>query len=450
MKRLARTLLIIVLLELLATAGLVAWRLTRPQPPQPNLALVDSLTAADFRELQHQVCWDTANAWRELAEAYTVFGFFPEADLCCRRAAELDPDSFDTFYLWGMVLDRLGRTSESIDTFRQSIEFANAEKSEVCWHHIGRNYLREEKLADAEAAFRKAGSRQFASHELAKLLIRSERADQAVPLLDNLIADHSDIHNHYQLRARAARALGDRRAAADYRDRAERAPISMETDPIIEHLHSRTRHYGVFRRIQEGDALASSGQIDKAAARFLEITQIKWLPLLVRDLVSIELQLGHADQAIQLLDEQIARDSPNKAPLDALGDAYDQIGNADKARECWERVVQIGPESQTHRKLAESYSRRGNEQQARRHTGLAHYADGLAAFRNNELPSAVIAFKKAVSSAPQHAHSWFYLAESQRFLGHVKQARNAYHRCLKINPNHGRAIVGLDRLTDSH
>jgi len=45
-----------------------------------------------------------------------------------------------------------------------------------------------------------------------------------------------------------------------------------------------------------------------------------------------------------------------------------------------------------------------------------------------------------------HAHTWFYLGETRRLLGDTAGAELAYRRCLQVNPDHGRALQGLERL----
>ena len=44
---------------------------------------------------------------------------------------------------------------------------------------------------------------------------------------------------------------------------------------------------------------------------------------------------------------------------------------------------------------------------------------------------------KAVELEPELDHAWFYLGETRRLLGREATAREAYERCLKVNPDHG-------------
>ena len=58
-------------------------------------------------------------------------------------------------------------------------------------------------------------------------------------------------------------------------------------------------------------------------------------------------------------------------------------------------------------------------------------------------------FEAATKLYDGHAHTWFYLAETRRFLGDAAGAKAAYERCLQINPDDGRALRGLERLKSS-
>ena len=46
------------------------------------------------------------------------------------------------------------------------------------------------------------------------------------------------------------------------------------------------------------------------------------------------------------------------------------------------------------------------------------------------------------------AHAWFYLEETERFLGDTQAARAAYDRCLELNPDHGRTLVARKKIDE--
>ena len=44
----------------------------------------------------------------------------------------------------------------------------------------------------------------------------------------------------------------------------------------------------------------------------------------------------------------------------------------------------------------------------------------------------------------EHPNVWFALAEAQRALKDRNAAKQSYEQCLRLDPHHGRAIVGLE------
>ena len=106
------------------------------------------------------------------------------------------------------------------------------------------------------------------------------------------------------------------------------------------------------------------------------------------------------------------------------------------------------PKAKLHQKLADVFRRTGESQQAKRHEGLKLYAMGKEAWLKDELSDAKIHLQAATQLVEDHAHAWFYLAETLRLLGQAEQARQAYQRCLAVNPDHGRALRGIARIND--
>jgi len=98
---------------------------------------------------------------------------------------------------------------------------------------------------------------------------------------------------------------------------------------------------------------------------------------------------------------------------------------------------------QLHYKLAEYYEGKKDAATARAHFARAYFGLGHEAFWNRDLPSAAAALSKAVEYTPDLAAAWFYLGEIDRLRGRAAPAREAYERCLKIDPDHGRAHTGL-------
>jgi tetratricopeptide (TPR) repeat protein len=100
-------------------------------------------------------------------------------------------------------------------------------------------------------------------------------------------------------------------------------------------------------------------------------------------------------------------------------------------------------------KLAILYRNANKMQLANHHRGLSHYERGKLAWRENQVAPALAEFEKAAELLDNHAHTWFYLAEARQLQNDDEGAREAYKRCLDIDPDHGRALRRLAQLDSS-
>ena len=424
-------------------------RLARPAPPRPQLArLVDSWTARSFEErLQPQAGQDRPEAWLELGQACAVYGFFPEADLCLGRAAELDPDSFDNWFWWGLVLNRLGRTTESTERLTRAIEL-NLPAIDECRYIIARNQLREDRPAEAEVTLRQLGLEHLPGrYLLAYLLAHTERASEAMPILDRLIAEQPDIHRLYQLRARAAERLGRTAAARADRERAERAPRTIDTDLVADRLGGQSHRFGLDRRIAAKSALAKRGDLDAASRGLRDILDVTYRPRVAELLARIHMVRRQPGDAARVLEELISRNGESPEILTELAAAYGVSGKPAESVRCLQRALHYRIDSEVCYRLALHLQELGNASDTVGLRALADHAEGLAAFRTNRLADAVTLLRKASKvDHREQAESWFHLGESLRHLGRADDARDAYRRCLELKPHHGLAADVLERL----
>lgn len=449
MTKLSAILSLIVAGELVACAAVLSWwgAGSRPiaQPPQPDLSFLDPVSAQEVRERQQGVADGTADAWRALGEIYVLYGLFQEAEVCCRRAAELDPRAFWTYLWWGTALSRLGRTVESSEVFRTAIGYAEGSLANTCWYCIGMNLLREEKAVDAEAAFRAAPRYAPADYELARLLARSNRWADAVSILDRLIAAFPEREKFLQLRARAARATGDLAAAELFEDRADRASEVLSSDELTGFLVDQVDRHGLATWVQQGKDLLANGS-PEAATVLRNVLEVEFRRDAADLLATVELSLGRAEEAMQVLSTAIARNGPSPRRLVLLGDAALARGDSQTAHMSWERAARMRTDRLAHERMAQLASLLGDDGGARRHHAVALYAAGVAAERSGQLTEAAHSLEQAVSLDPDRVHAWFHLGECRRLLGDVNAAREAYDRCLALDPLHGRARRGIQRL----
>ena len=452
MNRIIRMLWILVACETVVATVVVGWwyffphSTPRPQPPRPDLTLLDRVTAREIRDRQEQVTSDRADDWRALGEIYVLYGFFDEARICCQRAAALDPESYWTYLWWGTALSRLGATSESTEKFRAGIPYAEDALADVSWYCIGLNLLREENPHDAETAFRRVPGYAPADYELAKLLVRSDRVADAVLILNTLIRNHPETEKYYQLRARAARLLGDLNSCAHFEDKADRATQVLSSDELTGFLEEQIGRHGLDVWIQDGKNLIASRSVAAGASRLANVLDTEWRHEAADLLVSAELQLGHPDQALRILNETLLRSGSNPQRLVTLGDVYHGAGRHDRAQHFWIRATRLRLYQPAHERLSEHYKQNGNEQEAARHRALALLSAGIVAARTDQLRAAVEQLQQAVAVSPLLSHAWYHLGECRRLLDESGPAEQAYHRCLMIDPHHGRARRSLDRM----
>lgn len=450
MKAILRTLWVVIVLEILVGAGLVWWRVRQPQPPLPNLQRLDSVTAAELRQLYDETRRDnTAAMWQTLGDGYVSFGYFPEADACYRQAAERGTETYELMLRWGVCLDRLGHTSEAIKMYQRAADLSQNHERAVCMYHAARCAMREEDAKRSEELLRTADDFPLARYQLAKLLLRTERNDEAMPLLDELLRRYPNELKLNWLRAQAETERGDDDAAMEYRERADRSEDRLFLDSTVEFLGVLRINFGLQREQNRCFQLVKSGQHDSAAACLYELIDAQWDALVIRELVRIELQRGRVDDARELLTDLTNRVGHSPTSWELRGDAAILQKQAGEATSCWEQAVELRPNARLHMKLADVWSRRGEEVKAQYHRAREAYELGLAAFRANDLLRALKHFSESVNHEPNRAHVWFYLAECQRILGQRAVASNSYRRCLDLDAQHGRASVALERMANS-
>lgn len=455
MKRLMGLLSIVIAGELVVASIILGWwtdsgaSFPSALVPRPDLTFLDAVSAQEVRFLQEQAMSDDADDWRALAEIYVLYGLFAEAERCCQRAASRDPEAFWTYLWWGTALYRLGETNESTQKFRIGIRYAEGSLADVCRYCIGLNLLREERQGDAETEFRAAPGYAPADYELAKLLVRSNREKAAVPILDRLIKDHPETEKYWQLRARAARQLGDFTASAEFQDRADRATQVLSSDELTGFLELQIGRHGLDIRLQECRDLLSTGAVAAAAGQLQEILEIEWRQEAADLLADAHLHLGDADQALRILNQAVARSGGTPERLVGLGDVYHRLDDDERAEQFWRRAARLQLNRPAHERLAEFCRQNGNHQESAQHQALALMAGGIAAERAHELDSAAELLQQAVAVWPELSHAWYHLGECRRLLDQQDSAALAYRRCLSLDPYHGRAMRSLDRLSAS-
>ena len=454
MSRIQKVLLTIILLEL-CVGGLV-WRWSARPGPGPlvdwSACLIEDTVAAQIRETEHHLQPDHPASWVELGAAYRAFGLFPQAEYCYRQADKLSPKDGSYLYYWAECFDLMGRTREASKLHRRIIEAGlrvplGAETTQYCWLNIGQDRLREENVPEAIEALRKAPDIPRAKFLLARVLIRSGRAKEAMVLLDDLLRGSPGMVEYNQMKSWAEAELGDQDAAQEFYDRSLRSRQELSKwDPTYQEVLQRRKTTGSQTWHEKSLQLEAQGDLPAAIEWSRKALEAFWTEDRAQERAKLELLSGNPAEAISLMEDCLKRVGASAKSLDIIGVASMQLRDTARARRVWEQAIELEPTPNLYAKLAELCRMAGDAGQQRKYLSLEQYQTGKEAWLNNELKTALEHFDKAVALYDGHAHTWYYLGETRRLLGDAAGAEVAYRRCLQIDPDHGRALRGLERL----
>jgi tetratricopeptide (TPR) repeat protein len=442
-----RVLIVVLTLEFALGAVAIGWRLTRPAFPEANLDRLPVSTAADIRRLQQQVRTDRPAAWTKLGQAYLAYGYFPQAEACLKRAATLSPRDFVAVYGQAYSLDRMGKLTEAEARFRDAAELTRDEQAANCWYHIGICRLRRDDPQQAERAFLRAEDRYApAVHARAKLLIRAGNSSEALELIDVLrIHVPLDIQTE-MLAVQAWRELGDAAELSRAAERAERSQLQLQLTDHWEFLYPIRSQYGLMAELAHGRALAEQGQLSEAArlhATLLAKERPDDTEEMLERAAHLHLRAGQVNEAIEILLRLQKRMSLPPSAMHLLGDLLNSTQRIEDAIAMWESANRLRPDSRSYRLLSAAHRQMKDESQAERNLGHAALASGMDAYRANQLPVALEELQNARQILTDDARPLFYLGETYRALGENDKARAAFEECLKLDPDHGRALERL-------
>ncbi len=454
MTRLQRLLVAGIALEL---AGLCFWwrRHSRPGPlPQVDwsVCMIEAAVADEIRGIEKRLQPGNPAGWSELAAAYRAFGLFPQAEYCYRQVDKLSPEDRSYLYYWGECADLMGRTREATKRYRQIIDAKlsvplGLQTIQCCWLNIGQDRLREENVPAAMDALRQAPDIPRAKFLLARVLTRSGRAKEAIALLDDLLRDSPGVIEYNQMKSWAENELGDQDAAQEFYERSLRSRQELSKwDPTYRGVLERRKTMGSQSWHEQSLQLETQGKLQDALEWSRKAVQAFWAEDRAQELARLELLTGHPKEAIALAEECIKRVGAAAKTLDIIGVASVQLGDRARAQRVWEQAIELEPTPNLYGKLAELRRLADDALGASRYRSLEQYQTGKDAWLNNDLTGAREHLEKAVALYDGHAHTWFYLGETRRFLGDIPGAKAAYRRCLQINPDHGRALRAWERL----
>ncbi len=454
MKKIRNLLIAVISIELAVSCYFAAVSMSRPNPPTVDMQRLDPITSADLEEFRVRVQEGREGAWRELAEAFLGNGYYVAAEQCFRQAAELDPTDFQARYGRGFCLERIGQTSTAIQVLKATVQDANPELATTCWYQIGRCYLRVENEVEAEKAFRKISEFQPAGYNLAKLLIRSNRAEEAIRIVEQQLADIPNSLKLIQLRMHAAEALGDDDLVAILRDMEDRSQYQVILEYGQSFISMFAARQGLAALLSKALRLKTEGTLierQKAlepALRVIRSNNLWQFRSVLIAAAQVEVGLGNLKVGNELLAEIEQHTQGGVDVLDLQAQVAESEGDYESAYKLRLRVASMKPTSEIYLTLSET--KVGiNDSIRRQHQAMSNLRAAIEAWQYNQITAAEQALQRCEKTLGENELFLFYDGEIKRALGHRDEALKAYEKCLSVNPDHGRSLVRKQQLLKS-
>ncbi|SFI23723.1 tetratricopeptide repeat protein [Planctomicrobium piriforme] len=458
MRKVTVILIVFVGVELLIAGALLVRKSFQRTPLLPQTLSDDPLFASQLQILADEAQQKgNADQWLELGQALLSHGYYDHAELAFRHAAAVAPGSQEAHFGLAFCLDRTGRMAESEPEYRRAIELndrpnAPNKLTQYAWSAIGRNLLREEKADEAEAVFRKTARIQAHSLQLAKLMIRSGRAAEALPVIEEGLKQYPQSLEFRVLKYEAFKALNRPEDAEKVADQLERVKSSVTLNFNTDFVSAYRKRAGFDKAIEDYNRLVPTNDFDRIAAQLQKlIDEIGDLQVPVYRIArvrmsEVEMQRHKPEKIHQMVDELHAKGIADPDLLQFEGAALSMENQPGQAAELWLRAAKMAPNAGLDRELVKYFTQKGDLQQ--RDFFLADEAmlNGQQLYWGNQVADALPYLQKSVELNPQNAKAWFYLGQVQRVLGHQAEALNAYERCAAIDPMHGRALREIAEL----
>ncbi len=444
-----RHLIGLIAVELAVLGGLVGWRWMRPAAVLPAPVVVDPVLGDEFARLANAATHGGGADWQRLGEALLGQGQYRHAEAAFHQAASLDPASLDARYGLAYCIDRTGRMAESNPHYRACLGLADPPpggppKKGVALYEIGRNHLREGNVAAAEAVFREQPGFWSGEYQLAKLLLHSNRPRESEAIIDRLLTKLPLALELHALRARILDALGKPDAALVARAMTERSAHLLEFNYSTVFVQPFTVRHGLGKIVEDCEARVAAGDVDEASRCLATLdAAVADRPVPERATAErlrarIALMAGKPQEALAAARAEWDRGNHDPALAGIEADALDALGRTDEATAIRARIVLISPTAEVYRKLAAAAERAGDPSQRDGWLGRAAFLDGMAAYRRNDLATAVSYFTRATELFPNLDSAWFRKGETQAVTGQSGSAKAAFIKALERRPHRSR------------
>lgn len=454
-----RLLLVLVMVELVVSVILVQQQLTRVAPVLPQVEHDDPLLKNDLQQLANQTQSGMSSDWYALGEGLLGQGFYGEAELAFRRAVELNPQNAMAQFGLAFCLDRTGRTSASTPEYLKAADLARDSQMLIgSWKHslyqMGKNYLRESNEQAALETFEK--NREFgpASYQYAKLLIRSNRVDEALPVLDTVLSKAPNSLKFNSLLYQAMDSTGQTEKAWAAAQMLERSEYFIPADLNTNYVKPLSQKIGFNHKMEEYNKLLTTQQMDLLEKKLLSLwkivepTTLYQKTTILMSMAEVAFQQRKPDAIFTAVQQLKDLGISSADMLQLEGAAHALNDELDQAAELWLRASKMSPNIPLHQMLAKYYDQQNDSTNRDLQLGQAALLKVKSLYWSNQLQPAKKAAEEALQHDPQLDQAWFYLGEIESALAQPDAAMAAYRKCVALNPNHGRALTAIQRQTN--
>ena len=363
----------------------------------------------------------------ELGRLYHANGYRREAEACWRLLRAEQPRDAH----WSYYLADLRRTASDYTELSallgQTVELAP--NYSPAWLWLAGLEFKSGHLDAAERGYQRrlalVPGDPYATLGLARVAQQNGRSDEARRLVEQLVHDAPQFSTGHNLYAEMLAAAGDADGARKQRwFGRETGRFRDADDPWLDALHAWCYDFG---------------------------------RLCV--LATIEQQTERGDKGLGLIERAIQLAPDNPAGYELLGGIYRKQGDAAKARDAFEKGLQMAksarPSPRFYVNLSETYRMLKQPAEALRvvQLGLAQSGDqlelydalGVALADLGRQEEAVAAFREVLARNPNDSNSNYNLGMSLLVLGRQDEAKAALKRSLILQPSFLKALSLLGR-----
>jgi tetratricopeptide (TPR) repeat protein len=419
------------LLAIVGAVSLLVTRRTAPPLPTVNLASVDPTVATTLQRHLEAVRRESRSgpAWGWLGGLLWVYDFRPQAHECLAVAERFDPRDPRWPYYHGLTL-MITAPDDAIEAFRRA--------TAICGNTPAAPRIR-----------------------LARLLAEQGRWEEVRQEADELLKSQPDFTPARLLKARAAQAGGDLKAAL------EQARLCVD-DPRT--ARSAWALLAVLYR-QQGDATAAAQAAERAGTAPLDegfgdpfeadLTLLRSDPRALTEQAHPLLASGHVGEAARLIDRLMAEHAEFPDTWLLVGRLSLLRKDTATAEKALRRHLELSPNSAqglfqlglvllAQNRLADAAASFQRAIELKPDYGPAHFNRAVALGRAGRRAEAIAAFRESLRHNPEHLETYLLLADLLILSGDPPGALTLLDQAQSIRPNEPRLPALRQRAGQPH